>query len=352
MDGDAGNPNARQPGRLPVNAGDVPPIDAELVFAFAGGDLFMGRRIDVRVDPDGDVGVDAKRRRDARKGFQFRHRFDIDLHDPGIERGGHFRCCLADAGKNDLRRRHPGNQGALQLAPRNHVGAGPQPGQGGDHGEVGIGLDGVADGGVESADSFGEDPVMALQGGRRIAVKGRADIVGDPPYRHRLGAQFTIGILKMVHFFAPVRAVPVPGYLDYLDGGRFGYSYMTPPGPTAPSLGCVCSFCSLFSSGSGYWRILVPFGWRGDPFLPQAANGAAIAKAARIIKPLRIIVLLVTAAVPGTIRRTGAWSFWVMSKTFCGRHLPLGAPFRARCRQNCPGWSPNCRRRGPRKRPR
>ena len=109
VDGDADNPNARQPGSLPVNVGDVLPIDAELVFAFAGGDLFMGQRIDVRVDPDGDVGVDAKRRRDTRKGFQFRHRFNVDLHDPGLNRGGHFRCRLADAGKNDLRRRHPGN---------------------------------------------------------------------------------------------------------------------------------------------------------------------------------------------------------------------------------------------------
>ncbi len=57
MNGDAGDVNARQCRRACVNARHLRPIDAELVFTFTGGDFFMGQRIDIRIDANGDVGI-------------------------------------------------------------------------------------------------------------------------------------------------------------------------------------------------------------------------------------------------------------------------------------------------------
>ena len=52
---------------------------------------------------------------------------------------------LADPGKDDALGRHAGGERAAQLALRDDVGAGAEPGEQAQHGEVGIGLDRIAD---------------------------------------------------------------------------------------------------------------------------------------------------------------------------------------------------------------
>ena len=51
----------------------------------------------------------------------------------------------------------------------------PSAGQRGEHAEIGIGLDRIADERVGAGEGLGEDAVMALERRGRIAIEGRAD---------------------------------------------------------------------------------------------------------------------------------------------------------------------------------
>ena len=68
----------------------------------------------------------------------------------------------------------------LQLAFRHHVHAGAVPSQRGEHAEIGVGLDRIAD---ERAghvgERVGEDAVVALERRRRIAIEGGPDRGGE-----------------------------------------------------------------------------------------------------------------------------------------------------------------------------
>ena len=106
---------------------------------------------------------------------------------------------LADAGEHDLARRDAGGAGALELAGRNHVGAGTQAGERGDHRLIGIGLDRVADERGHVREGLGEDPVVPLQRRGRIAIKGRADGLGEGREINRLGVKHAVAVGEMMH---------------------------------------------------------------------------------------------------------------------------------------------------------
>ena len=106
---------------------------------------------------------------------------------------------LPDAGKGDAVARHARLHRAEQFAARHHVHAGAQSGQRRQHGLVGIGLHRVADERRQRREGFGEDAVMALDRRRRIAIEGRADLVGDARQRHVFGKERAVAIGEMMH---------------------------------------------------------------------------------------------------------------------------------------------------------
>ena len=118
---------------------------------------------------------------------------------PSPQRVGHLRARLADAGEDDLVGRHAGGPGAAQLALGHHVHAGAEAGQGGDHGLVGVGLDGVADQRVEAGERLLQHAVVPLQRRRRVAVEGGADLLGDAREAHVLRVEDAADVAEVVH---------------------------------------------------------------------------------------------------------------------------------------------------------
>ena len=85
------------------------------------------------------------RRGDFAQPAQLRHQLDIDLMDAGVERRCQLAARFADPGEDDPLGRHAGGERAPQFALGDDVGAGAEPGEEAQHGEVRVGLDGIAD---------------------------------------------------------------------------------------------------------------------------------------------------------------------------------------------------------------
>ena len=121
-------------------------IDAELVLFLAGRDLGVGQRIDIGIDPDRDRRDPAARRR----------RSSLSRRSSGIDSTLIWWMPAASAASSSPRvlptpekmirsRRDAGGERAAQLAFRDDVGAGAEPGEEAQHGEVRVRLDRVAD---------------------------------------------------------------------------------------------------------------------------------------------------------------------------------------------------------------
>ena len=199
MDGDGYRVDARQLRRPRKGGRRLRGIDAELVFAFAGGNFLMRLCVNVRVDTNGDIYGHALGCRDLAQGFQFRQRFHVHLHNAAIQGEGQFGSGLADAGKHDPVGRDAAGQRLAQFALRHHIGARTEVGEGANHAQIGVCLQGIADRGLLIGEGLGEHLVMALQRGCRIAIEGRAHRFGDAGQRDVLDMQFAVYILKMIH---------------------------------------------------------------------------------------------------------------------------------------------------------
>jgi hypothetical protein len=127
--------------------------NAELVLGLAGGDLFMGARIHVRVHAHGDRRGLAHGGRDLRQDLKLRLAFDVELADAALQRHAHLLGGLADAGKHDPLPRHTGGLRAQVFAARDHVHPGAQPGQMRQDRLVGIRLHREADKVVQTANA-------------------------------------------------------------------------------------------------------------------------------------------------------------------------------------------------------
>ena len=155
--------------------------------------------VHVGVDAQRDAGGAAKAGGDLAQGVQLGLGLHVEAEDALAQREGHLVPRLADAGEDDAVGRHAGGQRAAQLALRDHVHAGAQPRQGGDHGLVGVGLDGVADQRVEAGEGLLQHPVVPLQRGGGIAIERRAHLGGDARQAHVLRVEDTTAVGEMVH---------------------------------------------------------------------------------------------------------------------------------------------------------
>ena len=138
---------------------------------FSGGDLGVGLGIDIRIDAKRDTGRGAARTCNLAQRAKLGLRLDIEAENAGIERKRHLGARLADPGEDDLPRRHTSRQRPVYLAFRNDVSAGAELRERADDGEVGVGLDRIADKRVAGRERLGEDAVMPLDRRRGIAIE-------------------------------------------------------------------------------------------------------------------------------------------------------------------------------------
>ena len=155
--------------------------------------------VDIRIDAQRHVRGPAARRRDRREQFQLRLRLHVDAENSGVDRRGEFARGLADAGEHDFLRRNAGGQRALQLAPRNDIGAGAELGQCGNDGLIGIRLHGVADERRHVGKRRREDLIVPLQRRRRIAIKRRADLVRKADKIDAFRVKEAVPVREMMH---------------------------------------------------------------------------------------------------------------------------------------------------------
>ena len=132
--------------------------------------------------------------------------FHIEAEDAAGDRHVDFGSRLADTGEHDLLGRNTGPERAQEFARRDDVGACAHPRERRDHRLIGIGFQRIADERVDIGESLGEDPVVPFQRRRRIAVEGRADLLGDRPDRHVLGMKLPVAEVEMVHRISKTKA--------------------------------------------------------------------------------------------------------------------------------------------------
>ena len=191
--------------------------------------------IDVRVDAQGDAGCLAEAGGNLAQRVELGLRLDIEAVDALAQGIGHLLPGLADAGKDDAIGGHACGPGAAQLAFRHHVHAGAQARQGGNHGLVGVGLDGVADEGVQPGERLLQHAVVPLQRGGAVAVERRAHRAGDVCQTHVLRVEDPAAVGEMVH------GRPV--------SGSTGRVWRACAGPGVPGVPGVAPPVSVFSFG-------------------------------------------------------------------------------------------------------
>ena len=196
---DAGDANARQFRGVGIDFAGACERHAELVLGLTGRDLGVRAGIDVGIDPNRDPRGAAGLGGEPRQQFELGFGFDVDAKKVRIKRRAQLGFGLADAREQDLLGRNPGGQRALQLAARNHVGAGAEFCQRAQHRLVGVGLQRVADQRLLIGEGAAEHPVMTFQRRGRIAIERRADRIRQLNQIHRLGVQHAVAIVEVIH---------------------------------------------------------------------------------------------------------------------------------------------------------
>ena len=179
-------------------------IDAELVFLQAGGDVRVRLRIDIRVDANGDARHLVLLAGYQVEQFQLGSGFDIEAMDAGVQRHLHFLGGLADTGEHYLLRVATGTQHACQFAAGDDVEAGAEAREDVQDGNVGVGLDRVADLVRVVTESIDETLVVLFQRGARVDIQRCAKTFGQLGNRDILGMQFAVAVLEVVHVFYPL----------------------------------------------------------------------------------------------------------------------------------------------------
>ena len=106
---------------------------------------------------------------------------------------------LADAGEHDSLRRNAGGARAQQFAFGHNVSAGAEPRQCRHHCLIGIRFERIADQRIDIGKGAGEDLIVPLDRGARIAIERRADDVGELGEIDRFGMKHAVAISKVMH---------------------------------------------------------------------------------------------------------------------------------------------------------
>src|SRR5262249_2510345 len=119
--------------------------DAELVLLASSGNVGMGLRIDVRIYPQAYARLFASGLRQLIDPMQLGRGLDVEAQNPGLERLSDLLPALAHAGEHAFARVCSRSQHTGQLTSRHDIEAAAEAGKQIQHGEVGIGLDRIAD---------------------------------------------------------------------------------------------------------------------------------------------------------------------------------------------------------------
>ena len=140
----------------------------------------------------------AHRGRDFAQPLELGLALDVEAVDAELEGAAHLGVGLGDAREDDLVRRNAGGDGALELAARDHVGAGALGGEHLQHGLVGVGLHRIGEQRLDAVEGLAHHPHVAAQRCRRIAVERRADLGREVRQVDVLGVHQAVAILEMV----------------------------------------------------------------------------------------------------------------------------------------------------------
>ncbi|MNS67799.1 hypothetical protein D3C72_1010610 [compost metagenome] len=184
--------------RLAVDGGRLLDGDAELVLLEAGGDIGVSARIDIRVDPYRDPRLLAHAASDPVQALQLGFRLQVEAEDLFLQREAHLGLALGDAGEDHLGRIPPRRQHPGQLPAGDDVKARAQARQQVEQGQVGVGLDRVADQMGNVARSLIEGVPVALKSGARVDIQRGAVLVGELLQGKLLGLKLAVGVVVKV----------------------------------------------------------------------------------------------------------------------------------------------------------
>ncbi len=119
-------------------------VDAELVLPQTGGDVGVGVGVHVRVDAQRHGGGHAELPGHPAQAMQLRQGFDVEAADTDFQGAAHLVVALADAGKHHLAGIAAGSQHPLEFADRDNVETRTQARQHVQYGQIGVGLDRIA----------------------------------------------------------------------------------------------------------------------------------------------------------------------------------------------------------------
>ena len=196
---DADNLQPRQIGRHGIDLAGAGDGDAELVFAFASGDLGVGFRIDIGVHADGDRRDLAQFTRHDIKQDHLRLALDVELTNAARQSQFDLFAGFADAGKDDPVARHACRLGPAVFPARDHIHPRARLRQRAQHGLVGIGLHRVADQMIHPRKRVVKKMKMPQQRCGGIDIDRRADRGGNLGQAYVFGMQHTVFIEKMIH---------------------------------------------------------------------------------------------------------------------------------------------------------
>ena len=180
VDANAGGVEPPGPGCLAVDGTGSVDVDAELVFAEAGGDIGVGVGEDVRVDAEGEAGAEVEGFGAGGEEVKFSLGLDVEEEDVGLEGGVDFPDLFAYSGEdNALERGLVGFADAFEFSAGDDVEACSLLREETQNREGGVGFDGIADGvGAGCKGGFEElEAVRDLLGG--VDVEGRAVFGGE-----------------------------------------------------------------------------------------------------------------------------------------------------------------------------
>ena len=174
-------------------------IDAELVLALAGGDVFVGLCVHVGVHADGRGGDFPEFTGDLVEVAEFLLTLDVERVDALFDGVDDFLTGLADTGEGAVGGIAAGLDHAEKFAARDDVEARALGGEQAEDGEVGVRLDRVGDLVIDARHRLVEAGEVVGDRPRRINVEGSAVLGGERFQGNVFAEQLAVFVGKAVH---------------------------------------------------------------------------------------------------------------------------------------------------------
>ena len=174
-------------------------VEAELdaLDAGVGLDVRLGRQIGI--DAQRHRGRLAQRFGHVGEGVQLVLALDVEEEDVVFQGGAELGVGLADAGEDDAVAAAAGRERAEQLAAAGHIDAGAVLDHEAADGQVGVGLDAVADERIDGGEGLLELAQVVQQRGLAVDVQRRAVGLGERADGHVFAVEDAVAVAEMIH---------------------------------------------------------------------------------------------------------------------------------------------------------